>query len=122
MGSSAIEGHDSFDIDDSAEEFEDPTRWTSRGGKGKARASETPPNKPDLSGDLEGGSTAGGSGIRDGADGRDDDFSVSGAGDVLDMTIDEAIDGENDDSVVEPEEFASDTLAFSPLPSRQCIR
>ena len=64
----AIEGHDSFDIDDSAEEFEDPTRWTSNGGKGKDKVSEAPPNEPYSSG--EGGSTAGGSGIRDGADGH----------------------------------------------------
>ena len=77
MGSSVIEGHDSFDMDDSAEEFEEPARWASNGGKGKGRVSEAPPNEPDSSGDLEDGSTAGGSGIRDGADGRDDDFSVS---------------------------------------------
>ena len=78
MGSSAMEGLDSFDMDDSGEEFEDPTRWTSSGGKGKARVSEALPNEPDSSGDVEGGSTAGSSGIRNGANGRDDDFSVSG--------------------------------------------
>ena len=59
----AIEGDDSFDIDDSAEEFEDPTRWTSNGGKEKDKVSEAPPNEPNSSGDLEGGSAAGGSGI-----------------------------------------------------------
>ena len=112
-GSSVMEGQDSFDLDDSAEEYEDQTRWTSRGGKGKARVSEAPPNEPDSFSDLQGGSTAGGSGIEDGVDGGDDDLSVSGAGDVEDMTMDEAVDDEDDDSVVEREEFARDTLACS---------
>ena len=114
VGSSAMEGLDLFDvIDDSGEEFEDPTRWTSSGGKGKARVSEPPPNEPGFSGDVKGGSTAGGSGARDGASGLDDDFSVSGAG-VVDMTMAEAFDGEDDDSIVEREEFSRDTLTCSP--------
>ena len=87
MGSSVIEGHDSFDIDNSAEEFEGPARWASNGGKGKGIVSEPPPNEPDSSDDLEDGSTARDGGTRHGADGRDDDFSVSGAGDVVDMTV-----------------------------------
>ena len=103
-----------FDVlDDSGEEFEDPTRWTSSGGKGKARVSESPPIEPGPSGDVEGGSTAGGSGARDGANGLDDDFSVSGAG-VVDMTVAEAFDGEDNDSIVEREEFSRDTLTCSP--------
>ena len=35
---------------------------------------------------------------------------------IVDMTIDEAFDGEDDDSVFERKEFARDTLACSPLP------
>ena len=77
----AIEGHDSFDIDDSAEEFEDPTRWTSNGGKGKDKVSEPPPNEPYSSG--EGGSTAGGSGIRDGADGHVNNVASAADAEVI---------------------------------------
>ena len=114
VGSSAMEGLDSFDVmNDSGEEFEDPTRWTSSRGKGKATVSEPPRNEPGSSGDVEGGSTAGGSGARDGANELDDDFSVSGAG-VVDMTMAEDIDGEDDDSIVEREEFSRDTLTCSP--------
>ena len=67
--------------------------------------SEAPQNEPGSTGELQGGSATGGSGIGDRADGRDDDLSISGAGDVVDMTIDEAVDGEDDDSVVEREEL-----------------
>ena len=86
----------------------------SRGAKGKARVSEAPPIEPDSSDELQGGSTTGGSGIEDGADGRGDDLNVSGAGDIVDMTRVEAVDGEDEDSVVEREEFARDTLAGLP--------
>ena len=90
--------------------------WRQREGQ----SFRAPPNEPGSSGDVEGGSNAGGSGTRDGANGLDDDFSVSGAG-AVDMIMAEAFDGEDDDSIVEREELSRDTLT-SPPPSRQCIK
>ena len=78
--------------------------------------SEPLPNKPDSSGKLQDGSTTGGSGIGDGADGRDNDLSDSGDDDAVDMTVGEVVGGKDDNSVVKRQEVARDTTAGSPPP------
>ena len=92
------------------------------GSKGKGRVSENPSNEAGSSGELQGGSTADSDGAVDGANGHDNNRSDSGDGGVVNITVDEAVDVEDSDSVVEHDKFANDTLAGSPsLPTVQPI-